>query len=155
MLTGKVICGECINEGKDVSYKQRKPKQGGYYKFYKHNWLKSELGEGDKCCNSTISQEAVEQFVLDRIADVALSEDQIMKQVEAYNNYRTQQANNVDEVTKLLRKKIIEIEAKIDAATDQLLVPENAPYLDKIRKKLSEFENQKANFQRQLSQEIT
>lgn len=146
LLTGKIYCGSCGALYSGNSYTNKKSSQGTVLTYYKCQ---------DKCGNTSIRKEDIEELVLSRLLDSCFSESGILEIVarvqELYQQEKQQSLSDIEPI----KREISSLSAKISNWIEALgngikSVVDNIKQAEQ-RKEVLEYELQRAELMQQVS----
>ena len=127
LLKGKVFCGLC-----GTSYAGNRRVSGKYKGFYNYYYSCNRPKKLDKCPNKSIPKDALEAFVLEKIADYVYDDRVIPSIVEAYNSYLNQRNTKEKLRIKNLKSEISRTEAKINNIIELLTETKSKSLMTKL-----------------------
>lgn len=105
MLSGKIICGNCQSIYAGNSYRNSKSKEKTLLTYYKCS---------NKCGNTSIRKDEIEQLVLSKVHDVCFTEEAIQEVVQkVVKLYQAQQQHSNADIL-MLQKKISSLESSVN-----------------------------------------
>ena len=114
LLSGKIICGECLNNYVGER-KKKKNADGVYYRTYyrcKGNRVENKKIIKSNCHNSCIRRDEIESFVLKQISNLIFSDKNFERIFEYYDNFKKNLFES-ENSTLAIKKELDKIERKI------------------------------------------
>ena len=142
LLSGKIICGVCESAYAGNSRKPR-PDHPLYvsYRCTKRNGK-------EKCKNTEINRDKLEQLVLDKLSMVLFDPKVIPELVKKYNAHIAANTDSAASRIKVLKKEIASLDRKINNAVELMIETGSSALKDKLK----ELEDTKAKRSFELSE---
>lgn len=115
LLTGKIVCGECLSTFCGERKRKHTKKDGTFYRVY-YRCRAGYISNGQKhksdCHNSCIRKEEIEEFVLKQIADLIFSQKNFDAMFNYYKEYKDALCSNEHAINDI-EKKIDKVNLRI------------------------------------------
>ena len=127
-LTSKMECGIC--GGSYVGTRRRRGNDGTLWTAYGCN--RRQRTKSADCRNKEVSKEAVERFVLERLAEYVFDDRYIPKITREYNRHLKAQVGASDGRQRTLQSRLVKMEKEIDRLVDLLMKSSSNALLDRL-----------------------
>ncbi len=142
LLQGLLRCGNC---GSLMTPRWSTGKMGDRYFYYE--CVGRAKSQREMCAVRYVPAEAAEQFVLDRLKEAVVDEDEINRIIQRANALRSKTLKDIEKKVKAVRKSLREVDEKIQKV---LVAVEKGEGFDSLKNHLAELEGHKKELQDDL-----
>lgn len=144
LLTGKIFCGEC---GSPYCGNRKKDKRRSRI-IVKYNCNLQKRKGKQACHNHSVNRDAIESYVLEKLADNLFDISIAPEIAKYYNGYREENDKLYKETKKLLENELAKCQKDIDKLVELILKSPSDIFLEKIES----LEKQRDEIRRRITQ---